>query len=101
MAVYLDVAGIAIWWYLILCCPFSHEMSWVRSGTEMSQLLRIFLPTLARVSIQSSFEICQISQFPKSLSLKWMRKIWVSAGFKSVIVLISVYLDGHVLFLQF
>ena len=25
----------------ILCCPFSHEMSWVRSGTELSQFLRI------------------------------------------------------------
>ena len=25
-------------------CPFSHEMSWVRSGNELSQFLRIFLP---------------------------------------------------------
>ena len=25
---------------------FSHEMSWMRSGTELSQFLRIFLPTL-------------------------------------------------------
>ena len=25
---------------------FSHEMSWVRSGTELSLFLRIFLPTL-------------------------------------------------------
>ena len=29
-----------------LCCPLSHEMSWMRSGTESSQFLRIFLPTL-------------------------------------------------------
>ena len=25
---------------------FSHEMSWMRSGTELTQFLRIFLPTL-------------------------------------------------------
>ena len=24
----------------------SHEMSWMRSGTELSQFLRIYLPTL-------------------------------------------------------
>ena len=28
-----------------LWCPFPHEMSWMRSGTELSQFLRIFLPT--------------------------------------------------------
>ena len=28
-----------------LCCPFSHEMSWMRSGTEFSQFLRLFLPS--------------------------------------------------------
>ena len=31
---------------VFLCCPFSHEMSWMRSGTYMSQFLRVFLPTL-------------------------------------------------------
>ena len=25
-----------------LCCPFSHEISWMRSGTELSEFLRIF-----------------------------------------------------------
>ena len=29
-------------WCLILYCPFSHEMSWMRCGTELSQFLRIF-----------------------------------------------------------
>ena len=29
-----------------LCCPFSHEMPWMRSGTELSQFLRVFIPTL-------------------------------------------------------
>ena len=28
-----------------LCCPISQEMSLMRSGTELSQFLRIFLPT--------------------------------------------------------
>ena len=32
-------------------CNFSLEMSWIRSGTEMSQFLRIFLPTLAFVVV--------------------------------------------------
>ena len=30
----------------LLCCSFSHEMSWMRSGIELSLFLRIFLPTL-------------------------------------------------------
>ena len=29
--------------YFVL--SFFHEISWMRSGTELSQLLRIFLPT--------------------------------------------------------
>ena len=31
----------------VLFCAvlFSHEMSWMRSGTELSQFLRLFLPT--------------------------------------------------------
>ena len=31
----------------VLCRPFSHEMSCMRPGTELSQSLRIFLPTLS------------------------------------------------------
>ena len=30
---------------LILWCPFSHEMFWMRSGTESSQFLKIIQPT--------------------------------------------------------
>ena len=37
-----------------LCCPFSHEMSWIRSGTELSQFLRVFLPTRVKWAISSS-----------------------------------------------
>ena len=31
---------------VFLCRPFSHEMSWMRSWTKLSQCLRGFLPTL-------------------------------------------------------
>ena len=37
-----------------LCCPFSHEMSLVRSGTELSQFLRIFLTTFAVSTLSAS-----------------------------------------------
>ena len=45
--VYLAVAGDffnAI--LLISCCPYSHEMSCMRSRSQLNQFLRIFLPTL-------------------------------------------------------
>ena len=45
MAVHLAAAGYAFGGGLFLCCPFSHEMSWMRSGTELIQFLSIFLPT--------------------------------------------------------
>ena len=28
-----------------MCCSFSHEVSWMRSWTQLSQFLRVFLPT--------------------------------------------------------
>ena len=31
----------------VLFYPFSHEMSWMRSGTDLSQFLKIFLPILS------------------------------------------------------
>ena len=37
---------------VFLCCPFSHEMSWMRSGTYLSQFLRLFLPTLVKRRIR-------------------------------------------------
>ena len=36
-----------------LCSPFSDEMSWMRSWTEIGQFLRIFLPTLRSVYAQA------------------------------------------------
>ena len=32
---------------IFLCCPFSHELSWMISGTSLSQFLMVFLPTLS------------------------------------------------------
>ena len=46
MAVHLAVAGDVFNGVLFCAVLFSHEMSWMRSGTELSQFLRIFLPTL-------------------------------------------------------
>ena len=46
MAVHLAVTGDVIDGVFILCCPFSNEMYYMRSGTESSQFLRVFLPTL-------------------------------------------------------
>ena len=43
---YLAVACDAFDDFFILCCPFSHEMSWMRSGTELSHFLRISQSTL-------------------------------------------------------
>ena len=44
-AVHLAVAG-GVFDGVFLCCPFSHYMSWMRSGTHMSQFQRDLLPTL-------------------------------------------------------
>ena len=45
IAVHQAVAG-DVFDGVFLCCPLSHEMSWMRSGTSLSQFQRVFLPTL-------------------------------------------------------
>ena len=45
IAVHLAVAG-GVFDGVFLCCPFPHEISWMRSGADLSQFLRGFLPTL-------------------------------------------------------
>ena len=45
IAVHLAVAG-DVFDGVFLWCPFSREMFWMRSGTLLSKLLRVFLPTL-------------------------------------------------------
>ena len=39
------VAGDVFDGVLFCAVLFSHEMSWMRPGTELSQFMRIFLPT--------------------------------------------------------
>ena len=45
---------------LILCCPFTHEMSWIISGTELSQFMTIFLPTLHCLLTGFSMKKCHL-----------------------------------------
>ena len=47
MAVHLAVAGDVFDDVLFYAVLFSHEMSCMRYGTELSQFVRIFLPTLS------------------------------------------------------
>ena len=44
IAVHLAVACV-VFIDVSLCCPFSHEMSWMGSGTYLGRFLRVFLPT--------------------------------------------------------
>ena len=60
---YVRLAGDHLYWKLLFTwlslvmsliasnfvLSFFHQMSWMRSGTESSQFLRIFLPTLVPV----------------------------------------------------
>ena len=45
IAVHLAVAS-DVFDGVFLCCPFSHERSWMSSGAELGQFLRVFLPFL-------------------------------------------------------
>ena len=38
---------------VFLCCHFSHKMSWMRSWTNLSRFLRVFLPTLGSAKTPS------------------------------------------------
>ena len=44
-----------------LCCTFFHEMSWMRSGTELGQFLKIFLPALTNFGTLSSIFTREVS----------------------------------------
>ena len=45
IAVHLAVAS-DVFDGAFLCCPVSHEMSWIRSGTELSKFLSLPCPLL-------------------------------------------------------
>ena len=55
MAVHLTVVGDVFNGVLFCAVLFSHEMSKMRSGTELSQFLRIFLPTFAFVTAVENY----------------------------------------------
>ena len=48
--VHLAVADDVYGGVLFLFCPFSHEMSWMRSGIILNQFLRIFLSTVEMIT---------------------------------------------------
>ena len=52
IAVHLTVVGL-VYDGVFLCCLFSHEMFWMRSGTELNQLVAKGFPTF------SCMQICQ------------------------------------------
>ena len=45
MTVHLAVMSLMVSYFAL---SFSHELSWKRSGTELSQFLKIALPSLVR-----------------------------------------------------
>ena len=53
MAVHLAVAGNVFGGVLFCSVLFPHEMSWMRSGTELCQFLRIFQPTFVNLVMRS------------------------------------------------
>ena len=60
-AVHQAVAG-GVFDGIFLCCPFSHKMSWMRSGALLSQFLRDFLPTLSCLTDKTFLEGCLLLQ---------------------------------------
>ena len=42
---------------VFLCCPLSHEMSWMRPGIKLRQFLRVFLPTLELAFLYLSYRL--------------------------------------------
>ena len=66
IAVHLAVAG-DVFDGVFLCRPFSHEMSWMGSGTYLIQFLRGFLPTLdCKSHVNSSLFDLQAPSFASS-----------------------------------
>ena len=52
IGVHLPVPGDVFHVFLcFLCCPFANEMSLMRSGTQLSQFLKVFRPTLVEDNV--------------------------------------------------
>ena len=63
MAAHLVVAGDVFDGVLFCAVHFPHEMSSMRSGTELSQFLRIFLPTLQTEGAHANLLATQCSLY--------------------------------------
>ena len=63
IAVRMAVAG-GVYDGVFLCCPFSHEMSWMRSWTYLSQFLRVSLHR----GLTGGFLLLRIFSFAISVS---------------------------------
>ena len=67
-------------------CLFSHEMSWMRSWTELSQFLRLFLSTLIHLEIIASglpvIQEIQLVCYPCILSFSFVKAAvaWATLG---------------------
>ena len=48
---------------------FSHEMSWIRSGTEWRQFLKIFLPTLSEIFLNILLSLDRLQIFSSEHSV--------------------------------
>ena len=70
MAALLAFAGDVFDGVLFCAVLFSHKMSRLRSGTELSQFLRIFLPPLQNlimVTCKFKYFLCKLMHFYDSL----------------------------------
>ena len=76
---------------VILCCPFFHEMPWMRSGTELSQFLKVFLPTLNHVR-QSEINRYNQSYLIISRILKYQSFVMNIINLLGALYLISIKL---------
>ena len=75
IAVHLAVAG-DIFDGVFLSCSF-YEMSWMRSGAELSQFLRVFLPTFPCIDRSIDLPEIPFSEIPVATaaeSLCWSSK---------------------------
>ena len=66
MAFHLTVAGDVFGGVSFLCFNFSHEMSWMRTVTELNQFLRIFARTRTNFEFVAESPDFDSFQFAKS-----------------------------------
>ena len=73
IAVHLAVAS-DVFDGVFLCCPFYNEMSWMRSGIELSQFLTVFFPPILCIDRALDLPEIPFSEIPEVIageSLCW------------------------------